>query len=93
MEEINQQIAEKIDQAIAGFQEKLDMAAELERLKRKALLSAGEVEKLYGFKVATLETWRCRGGGPDSTKVGSSVYYTQESLRRFIEERQVRGHA
>lgn len=90
---LDSQIAERIDQAMTGFREKLEQVVDLERLRRKALLTPAEVEKLYGLKANTLETWRCRGGGPDYTKVGASVFYTNEALNRFIEERRVLGHA
>lgn len=80
----------ELDAAMACFREKLDLAAHLEVLKRKENLEPHEVEALYGFKVATLATWRSRGGGPDYFKKGV-VLYPHKALTRFIEDRMVKG--
>lgn len=35
-------------------------------------------------KPATLEAWRCRGGGPAYIKLGKAVRYSKESLDNFL---------
>lgn len=82
-------------EAVSGKLEKeLQQAADLERLKRKELLLPREVEQLYGLKVSTLETWRCRGGGPDYVKLeGKLVYYRHNDIKGYIEARRVKGRA
>lgn len=48
------------------------------------LLSTVEAAHLLGVSPATLETWRCRGGGPPFVKVGSRVLYEPEALASYI---------
>ncbi len=48
------------------------------------LLSTIEAAHLPGVSPATLETWRCRGGGPPFVKVGSRVLYEPEALASYI---------
>lgn len=90
-ESVSALLGGEISSAMAVFKEKLDLAAHLEVLKRKEALEQNEVEALYGFKVATLATWRCRGGGPDFFKKGGVVLYPQKALVRFVEDRMVKG--
>ncbi|GFK95423.1 hypothetical protein NNJEOMEG_03286 [Fundidesulfovibrio magnetotacticus] len=91
--ELISSVREILGQSCDAFRSKLLEVAELERLQRKQLLTPGEVFALYGFPVATQETWRCRGGGPDYVKVGASVYYTHDAIKRFLADRRVLGHA
>jgi len=39
------------------------------------------------LKPATLEAWRCRGGGPRFVKLGRSVRYRRADLNEWIESR------
>lgn len=48
------------------------------------LLSTVEAAHLLGVSPATLETWRCRGGGPPFVKVGSRVLYEPEALASYV---------
>ncbi|MBA4417237.1 MAG: hypothetical protein C0392_04910 [Syntrophus sp. (in: bacteria)] len=40
-----------------------------------------------GLASATLEAWRCRGGGPVFIKLGKAVRYQKKSLDTFINNR------
>ena len=91
--DLNAQIQAAVMGALGGIDAKLDRVLELERLKRKELLSSAEVEALYGLKSSTLETKRCRGGGPDFVRDGASVYYTHADIKRYLNERRVKGSA
>jgi predicted DNA-binding transcriptional regulator AlpA len=46
----------------------------------------GAADKI-GVKPATLEAWRCRGGGPRFAKIGRAVRYYDSDLDEFIEAR------
>ncbi|HOO41055.1 MAG TPA: helix-turn-helix domain-containing protein [Syntrophales bacterium] len=52
-----------------------------------ALLRTHEAAKYLGLKKATLEAWRCRGGGPAFIRYGgkgAAVRYCQAVLDAFI---------
>lgn len=61
-------------------------ASELERLKRKALLTPDEVEKLYGFNARTLANKRGVGLGPEYIQevAGGPVYYTHKAIEEYL---------
>ncbi len=47
-----------------------------------------EAGRIIGFPACTLNTWRCRGGGPAFIKVGDhAVRYQRRSLFQFLMER------
>lgn len=69
---------------------KLEQAAALALLQKKALLTPVEVAALYGIPTATLATWRSRALGPDYTKAEGSIYYTHQQLERWIARNEVR---
>lgn len=50
----------------------------------KLLLTTPEAAEYLGLQPATLEIWRCRGGGPRFCKIGRSVKYRQADLEEFI---------
>ena len=50
------------------------------------LLNTKEAAKLLSVSKATLETWRCRGGGPAFVKYQRAVRYRMEDLDKFISE-------
>lgn len=93
MEQITSQVNGMIEQALETFRLELGRAADLERLKRKQQLTASEVQALYGLNQDTMETWRCRGGGPDYVKVGKLVFYRHDDIQRFLDSRRVKGRA
>lgn len=66
---------------------------DLERLSRKKLLDAAEVETLYGISAATLKTKRTRGGGPDYIQgtQGGRVLYSHDAIQSWITARRKRG--
>ena len=69
---------------------KLEQAATLELLRKKAMLTPADVSALYGIPTATLATWRSRALGPDYTKAEGSVYYTHQQIERWISRNEVR---
>ena len=69
---------------------KLEQAASLELLRKKALLTPAEVSALYGIPTATLATWRSRALGPNYTKAEGSIYYTHQQIERWIACNEVR---
>jgi excisionase family DNA binding protein len=53
-----------------------------------AMLTTGQAAEYLGLSRATLEAWRCRGGGPRFCKVGNkAVRYPQECLDSFLNAR------
>jgi excisionase family DNA binding protein len=50
------------------------------------LLKTNEAAKELGVTKPTLESWRCRGGGPVFVKYGRAVRYRTEDLEAFIEQ-------
>lgn len=89
---IRAELAPALAEVVSGsLQVALSQAADLERVKRKELLTAEEVEALYGFREATLATWRCRGGGPDFFRRGSLIFYRARDVAQFVQDRIVKG--
>jgi hypothetical protein len=56
----------------------------IERLKRKTLLTAAEVETLYGIKRRTLDDWRLKKIGPEYEKFGGAIRYRVTTLDAFF---------
>lgn len=50
-------------------------------------LNTPEAAKYLGLQPATLEAWRCRGGGPRFVKLGRAVRYRWADLHEYIELR------
>ncbi|OPL16338.1 MAG: excisionase [delta proteobacterium ML8_D] len=48
------------------------------------MLRTKEAAQFLGLKKATLEAWRCKGGGPVFLKMGKAVRYRQEDLNSFL---------
>lgn len=46
-----------------------------------------EAARYIGLTTATLEAWRCRGGGPVFLKLGKAVRYRESDLVAFMESR------
>jgi hypothetical protein len=42
-------------------------------------------------KESTLATWRCKGGGPDFTKIGGRVVYYPSAVAAYEESRKQKG--
>jgi hypothetical protein len=61
--------------------------AELERLRRKALLTANEVEKLYGLNARTLCNKRGQGTGPEYIQEvkNGPVYYEHDAILKYLD--------
>ena len=51
------------------------------------LLKEQEAADLLRMKVATLRSWRVRGGGPTFIKVGGSVRYRPADIDAWLESR------
>ena len=65
---------------------------ELEKLKRKAYLTEGEVEDLFGLKKTTLRKRRLTGDGPSYTKDGGRVLYSRVVVEQYLEARRQKTH-
>lgn len=50
-------------------------------------LRTTEAAKVLGVSKATLEAWRCRGGGPVFLKYMKAVRYRESDLETFMESR------
>ena len=42
---------------------------------------------ILDVKKSTLESWRCRGGGPPFVRYGRAIRYREEDLSAFIESK------
>ena len=51
------------------------------------LLDQDAVAGRLNCEVKTLEAWRCRGGGPSYTNVGTLVRYTHQAIEEWIKSR------
>lgn len=60
-------------------------AADLEALRRKALLSTEEASRLYGVSCRTLAGWRCEGRGPRYVQDGKLVRYRHQDLEAYFD--------
>lgn len=70
-------------------EELLAPVLEIERLKRKKLLTPAEVETVYGIKRRTLEDWRHKKVGPEYEKPGGTVKYRATTLDAFCRSSRV----
>lgn len=43
------------------------------------------VAEITGVSIKTLNTWRCRGGGPRFLKLGRSVRYRRRAVLQWLE--------
>jgi len=50
------------------------------------LLKTHEVADKLRVTKATIESWRCRGGGPQFVRYGRAVRYRPEDIEAFIEQ-------
>jgi hypothetical protein len=48
------------------------------------IMSTEKAAFYIGLSPATLEAWRCRGGGPIFIKLGKAVRYRQNDLDEFL---------
>jgi hypothetical protein len=53
----------------------------------KIALTVREASERYNIPEATLNTWRCRGGGPKFVKCGRSVRYRIDDFDAWQKER------
>ncbi len=54
-------------------------------------IDTAEASRIAGPAIATLETMRVRGGGPDYFKIGSAVRYTRRTCFKWRAERRRRN--
>lgn len=54
-------------------------------------LDTRQAAAYLGLSRQRLESWRCRGGGPEFTKLGSAVRYARHDLDGFMRSRRVRS--
>ena len=54
------------------------------------LLTPGEVSRILGVTVWTLQAWRAQGKGPAWTKLGTSrtspIRYSRKAVQEFVSE-------
>ena len=50
------------------------------------LFTPQEVAENYHQSLATLATWRCRGGGPRFVKLGRRVLYRLADLEAWVDQ-------
>ncbi len=55
------------------------------------LIDTAEASRIAGPAVATLETMRVRGGGPEYFKIGAAVRYTRRACFKWRAERRRRN--
>ncbi len=60
-------------------------------LPEDRLWSVEEVSYFLSVPVATLYYWRCRGEGPESSRLGRHVRYRAEDVRAWVAGRSRRG--
>ena len=58
-----------------------------ELVNRPVMLMTEDAAQYLGLAKATLNKWRCHGGGPIFVKLGRAVRYRREDLDRFLEAR------
>jgi excisionase family DNA binding protein len=51
------------------------------------MLRTEQAAKILDVTKSTLESWRCRGGGPPFVRYGRAIRYREEDLDRFIESK------
>jgi len=67
------------------------MCASALEVQMRRLLKSAELAKVFGLTDNTLRIWRMNGDGPPFYKVGKSVRYDQERVRKWLEEREREG--
>lgn len=84
---LEQALSENLDGALERL---LAPIAYLERLKRKEYLTPEEVEALYGLKATTLANKRSKAQGPEYIKDGDKIFYRQQTVRMYLDDRTIR---
>jgi DNA-binding transcriptional regulator YiaG len=54
-------------------------------LRNKEFLKAGEVEKLYNIKAATLAVWRSRRQGPPFIRCEGAILYKSADVKAYLD--------
>ena len=58
-------------------------------LQMSPVVSDDRAAEVIGFAVQTLRNWRHQGRGPAYLKIGRSVRYQLEDLKRFMENKKI----
>lgn len=53
----------------------------------RTCVTTKEAAQILGLSPATLEVWRCHGGGPVFVKMGRAVRYRYTDLEAFQDDR------
>lgn len=56
-------------------------------MSNSLMFTTRQAAEYLGLSPATLEAWRCRGGGPCFCKFSKAVRYTQDQLDQFRDSR------
>lgn len=51
------------------------------------MIRTEQAAQILDVKKSTLESWRCRGGGPPFIRYGRAIRYREADLQEFIESR------
>ena len=57
------------------------------------VITEKEVSKLLSISLQSLRNWRCQRKGPPYIKIGRSVRYPIEDLRKYLESRKIEPEA
>jgi len=61
--------------------------------KTVPLLDQDQAAEVLSVRPRTMESWRCRGGGPPFVRIGRHVRYRLSDLHAWIDERTFRSTA
>lgn len=63
----------------------------MEAQATEQILSSSELAEYLGIPVATIYSWRSRGGGPPGAKVGRHTKYRRSRVDAWLEAREKAG--
>jgi excisionase family DNA binding protein len=67
------------------------MHSPTENATKQPLLNQTQAAEVLAVQPRTMESWRCRGGGPPFVRVGRRVRYRLKDLQAWIEGRTYRS--
>ena len=50
-------------------------------------MTPAQLAALTGMRLQTLAAWRCRGGGPPFTRLGSAIRYSRTAVNDWLASR------
>ena len=61
-----------------------EAVADVKVMPEDRLWTVAETAYFLGVPVGTLYYWRCRGGGPEASKLGRHLRYRAEDVRAWV---------